>query len=490
MPASPKFNIFAVTQPNIRILHYTWLAFFISFLVWFNMAPLLGSIRETMGLSPQEVKTLLILNLALTIPARVIIGMLVDKLGPRLTYSALLIISAFLCFAFAFAKSFEMLALTRFLLGFVGAGFVIGIRMIGEWFPAKQTGLAQGIYGGWGNFGSAAAAMTLPALALWIGGDEGWRWAIAITGVIALLHGVIYYFSVTDTPKGSTYFKPKKMGAMEVSNKGDFILYAIMQIPMFLALGVLTWKLSPDNIGLLGTTATYGVYLFLAILYLYQLYHMVNVNQTALNNETPEIDHYHFSQVAVLDLAYMVTFGSELAVISMLPLFFKDTFGLSILMAGMVAASFAFTNFFARPGGGWMSDRFGRKKALLILLGGLSVGYVAMAFMSGFPIILAVIVTIATSLFVNAGNGAVYAVAPLIKRRMTGQIAGMIGAFGNVGGVIFLTILSFVSPQIFFFFIAAAGLLTFLVVLLFFKEPSGQTAEIMPDGTVEMISVN
>lgn len=47
---------------------------------------------------------------------------------------------------FATADSFDRLALARFLLGFVGAGFVIGIRMIGEWFPARQVGVAEGIF--------------------------------------------------------------------------------------------------------------------------------------------------------------------------------------------------------------------------------------------------------------------------------------------------------------------------------------------------------
>lgn len=38
---------------------------------------------------------------------------------------------------------------------------------------------------------------------------------------------------------------------------------------------------------------------------------------------------------------------------------------------------------------------------------------------------------------------------PLIQRRLTGQIAGMAGAFGNVGGVVFLTVLATTNPQIF-----------------------------------------
>jgi NNP family nitrate/nitrite transporter-like MFS transporter len=65
---------------------------------------------------------------ALTIPARIAIGMLIDRLGPRAVYTGLLVSCAFLCFAFASAQSFEQLALARFALGLVGAGFVIGIR--------------------------------------------------------------------------------------------------------------------------------------------------------------------------------------------------------------------------------------------------------------------------------------------------------------------------------------------------------------------------
>ena len=125
----------------------------------------------------------------------------------------MLVISGLLCIGFALSTSFEMLATMRFLLGFAGAGFVVGIRIVAEWFPAKETGHAQGLYAGLGNFGSAVAAITLPSLAYVFGGPEGWRWSIAATGVIAIVYGFIYYAFVTDTPKGATYFKPKKAGA-------------------------------------------------------------------------------------------------------------------------------------------------------------------------------------------------------------------------------------------------------------------------------------
>ncbi len=483
-------NPLNLKDPKIRTLHFTWVAFFISFFVWFNHAPLMASIRDTFGLSKQEVIALLILNVSLTIPARIIVGMLVDKLGPRIVYSVLLVISGLLCVAFALADSFEAMAVTRFLLGFVGAGFVIGIRMVGEWFPARQVGVAEGIYGGWGNFGSAAAAMTLPTLAFFFGGEDGWRWAIGCTGAVAIIYAGIYYKSVRNTPKGSTYFKPKKTGAMEVTSKRDFFIYIFMLAPMMLALGVLAWKLGPGNLSMLSATATNGIYGVLAALYGYQVYQAWKINRDVFRRSVPQIHRYKFKQVAVLDLAYLVTFGSELAVVSMLPLFFMDTFGLSTVMAGLLASGYAFMNLVARPGGGLLSDRFGRKRTLLILLTGLACGYLAMSqITSSTWLPLAIITTMACSFFVQAGEGAVFAMVPIVKRRMTGQIAGQVGAYGSVGAVTFLTVLSFVTPQLFFLIIGATAIVTIVATLLFLDEPKGQVAEEMPDGSIAMIDV-
>ncbi len=484
-----KLNLLSFSGKT-RILHLTWFAFFLSFFVWFNHAPLMASLRETFGLSDQQVKMLLILNVALTIPARIIIGMLVDAFGPRRIYSLLLFISSFLCFGFAFAESFERLAMMRFLLGFVGAGFVIGIRMIGEWFPARQVGVAEGIYGGWGNFGSAAAALSLPTIALWLGGDDGWRYAIAMTGVLTLVYSVIYFFSVSDTPKGSTYFKPKKNGGMEVTSKGDFFLYLVMNIPLYAALAVLTWKLGPENLKMLSAGTANLIYAVLLGIYAFQCLRIYQINHHVFTGEVPEFERYKFKQVAVLDLAYLVTFGSELAVVSMLPLFFMDTFELTIVQAGMLASGFAFMNLVARPGGGLISDRFGRKRSLLVLLAGLTGGYLLMGQIdSSWPLLLAVAMTMVCSFFVQSGEGAVFAMVPLVKRRLTGQVAGMAGAYGNVGAVSFLTVLSFVSPQAFFMVIAGAASVTWVAVAFFMEEPEGHMAEVLPDGTVQMIEV-
>jgi NNP family nitrate/nitrite transporter-like MFS transporter len=485
-----SLNLLNIREGNIRTLHLAWIAFFLTFVVWFNHAPLLAYMRESMGLTDQQIKALLVLNVALTIPARIVIGMLIDRFGPRLIYTGLLVVSSFLCFAFASADTFEQLALARFALGLVGSGFVIGIRLVSEWFPARNVGLAEGIYGGWGNFGSAAAAMSLPALAVAFGGAEGWRYAIAITGVFTLAYAPIFYKKVRNTPKGSTYFKPQRHGGLEVTSRQDFYFYIAMNVPLFLCLGILAWKLSPQNIGLLSAFSTNAIYAGLVALFVVQVTQIYRVNREMLQSGVPAIYRYKFKQVAILNVSYFVTFGSELAVVSMLPLFFLDIFeGLDPVGAGLLASGFAFMNLLARPSGGWLSDRLGRRSTLQFLIVGLAFGYFTLGqISSGWSIAAAVLATMTCSFFVQAGEGAVFAVVPLVKRRMTGQIAGMTGAYGNVGAVTYLTIFSFVDYSTFFLVIAASAVVAFAAIS-YLEEPSGHMAEVREDGSVELIEV-
>ena len=213
------------------------------------------------------------------------------------------------------------------------------------------------------------------------------------------------------------------------------------------------------------------------------------MNAGILKKPVPEIHRYKFKQVAILSLAYAVTFGTELAVVSMLPLFFIDTFEVSIITAGLLASCYAFVDIISCPSGGWISDKFGRKKSLTILLSGIVLGFLLMGQINAnWPIAIVVLLIMVCSFFVGSGSGAVFAVVPLIKRRLTGQIAGIAGAYGNVGAVIFLTVLSFVTPQVFFLVIACSTLIV-LATITFLDEPEGSMVEVLPDGTVQMIEV-
>ncbi|WP_096199000.1 MFS transporter [Bacillus sp. FJAT-45350] len=472
-------EIFQYKNPRIKMLHLTWIAFFISFFAWFNMAPLAGTMVHSLGwLTMDHIAALAILNVALTIPARILIGMLLDKFGPRRVFSILLIVMAIPTFMFAFGNTWMQLFISRLLISCIGASFVVGIRMVAEWFPPKSVGFAEGFYAGWGNFGSAAAAMLLPWFALTlIGGDDGWRYAIAFSGVACVIYGIIYWFVVTDTPEGKEYQRPRKVAAMEVSTYGDMIQLIIWTVPLVGALGLLSWRLK--NLGFISEQALNFIYVALTIALIYQIIQILSVNLPILRAGVPEDDKYKFRNVAALNTTYFANFGAELAIVSMLPLFFLTTFSLSATAAGLIAASFAFVNLFARPLGGYLSDKMtSRKKVMLMYMFGISIGLFGMGLInSEWPLVLAIAMTVLTSLFIQGAEGATFAVIPLIKKRITGQISGMAGAYGNVGAVVYLTLFTLVTPQTFFFILAGGAFVSFLFCLLFLEEPKGSHGE-------------
>lgn len=505
-----KFNILDFKDQKIKTLHYTWIAFFITFYVWFNMAPLATTMLDSISwLTKEHIKILAICNVALTIPGRIVVGALIDRYGPRIVFSGLMIIMAIPAFVFAFGNSFMQLLISRLVLGTIGAGFVIGIKMTAIWFPKNMIGRAEGFYAGWGNFGSAAAAMTLPWIAVnvfdnWLGLEgEGWRYALAFNGAVSLIYGVMYYFLVTDHPPGKEVKFADKAEPMKVTSYFDLAQYIVWSFPLVGAMGILVWRIAKiqlDGAPLISSTLEYGLYALLGLIYIAHVYKLLQVNLPGLKEGYAEDKKYSWSSVAALNSTYFANFGAELAVVSMLPMFFESVFrglsnaeGSAIMtptMAGMVAASFAFVNLIARPLGGYLSDMMAnRKRTMLMYMFGITLGFFAMSFIPRYGevvdgvqtlepmfegmwwLVVAVIITIICSMFVQGAEGATFAIIPMIKRGMTGQIAGMSGAYGNVGAVCYLVLYSLVDDKTFFYVISAGAGASFLYCLFFLKEP-------------------
>jgi len=520
--ASDAPRLLDLSQERIRVLHYTWIAFFMTFYVWFNLAPMASTILASESwLSTEEIKILAIANVALTIPARIVVGALIDRFGARIIFSTLMVTMAIPTIVFAIGTTFMQLFMARLVLGSIGAGFVIGIKMVAQWFPPKYLGRAEGFYAGWGNFGSAFAAMTLPWVALtvlsdWLGvGDNAWRWAMASNGVVLAIYGVMYYFLVTDVPKGKLLAKSKKAEPMMVTSYGDLAQYLIWSIPLVGALAVLAWRISNVDINgsaVLSNSGLYLVYGVLALVYLGHAAKTIHVNLPYLRRGVPEEEKYHWGSVAALNSTYFANFGAELAVVSMLPLFFEATFSnlrsgdgsplVTATVAGLVAASFAFVNLVARPLGGYLSDRLAsRKRTMLGYILGIVVGFTLMGFIAKWTpgvdddglrnlaptfdgvgwLAIAVVITVFASVFVQGAEGATFAVIPMINKRMTGQIAGMAGAYGNVGAVVYLVIFSLVDSRTFFFILAAGAAVSFVVTLLVLEEPKEAFAETLDE---------
>lgn len=468
-------DVFKFKSPEIKALHLTWIAFFISFYVWFNMAPLASSMLKSADwLTRDDIRLFAIANVALTIPARIIVGMALDRFGPRRVFSVLLVLMAVPTLVFAFGDTREQLFVSRLVLSSVGASFVVGIHMTALWFRPRDIGFAEGFYAGWGNFGSAAAAMTLPTIALTMfGGDDGWRWAIATSGVIMAAYGVFYWFAITDGPTADTHKKPRKAAALEVSSYGDLVLLLLFTVPLVGILGILVWRV--QNTGFIDPLTATICYFAIGVVIVYQLVQALRVNLPLLKKGVPKDDRYPFKSVAALNTTYFANFGAELAVVSMLPMFFEETWGLSAAAAGLIAASFAIVNLFARPMGGLVSDRFGNRRfVMLAYMLGIAIGFALMGLLnSKWPLVIAVVITVACSFFVQGAEGATFGIIPSIKRRLTGQISGMAGAYGNVGAVFYLFIFMYVTPSQFFFIIAGGAFMSWVVCAAWLKEPEG-----------------
>jgi len=250
-------------------------------------------------------------------------------------------------------------------------------------------------------------------------------------------------------------------------------MLAIMTVPLVGILSILVWR--AHRTGYIDDITAWACYFAIVVVILYQLYQVFRVNLPILKRGVPADDRYPFSSVAALNTTYFANFGAELAVVSMLPMFFQETWGLSVVAAGMIAASFAFVNLFARPMGGLVSDRFGNRRfVMMAYMLGIALGFFLMGLMdSKWPLVIAVAITIGCSFFVQGAEGATFGIVPSIKRRLTGQISGMAGAYGNVGAVFYLFVFMFVDASTFFFIIAAGAFISWLACYLWLKEPEG-----------------
>lgn len=485
-----------------RILHLTWIAFFLSFLVWFSFAPFAIAIQNDLGLTSEQIKILATCNLALTIPARIIVGIVLDRWGARTTFAGVLGFAVIPCFMTGFATNFNHLVYSSLTMGVMGAGFVVGVRIVAEWFPPKEIGLAQGIYGGWGNFGAAASQLLLPSLgvatATFAAGNVNWRFSICSVGIVCAVYGVIYWFSVRDTPPGKEFRRPQRNGAMQVTSRRSFWAMTAMDLGLLLSLGLLSLPLHSDSIQFLNDSQFTLIWIGIAALYLFQFFKSWEVNRELIGSlnlfsedflESKQIylpsERYEFRQIALLSFTYLTNFGSQIAVVSVLPIFFAQIFSLNLVQAGFLAASFPFLNLISRPSGGLISDRLGSRKWVMTgLTLGIGVGYLLMATIdTTWTILAAVAVTIFCAYFVQAAAGATFSMVPLIKKEITGQIAGNVGAYGNVGGVVFLTVYNFTNTQILFHTMGITALICASLCAFFLKEPRNSFAVNLENNT-------
>ena len=168
-----------------------------------------------------------------------------------------------------------------------------------------------------------------------------------------------------------------------------------------------------------------------------------------------------------LALLYFVTFGGFVAMAVFLPKLLRDWFDISLTNAGLRAAGFTVVATFARPVGGFLSDRIGSATVLVVAFVGAGLDAAWLAHISSDPTWLPVTIACLTlAAFLGLGNGAVFKAVPLDFPEATGAATGIVGAAGGLGGFFPPVVMGIVKDHFDTYALGFIGLVVFAVVCL------------------------
>ena len=129
---------------------------------------------------------------------------------------------------------------------------------------------------------------------------------------------------------------------------------------------------------------------------------------------------------------YALTFGGFVGFTSFLTTFFNDQYQVSKVSAGDFTTIVIVAGSLLRPVGGWLSDRMGGYRLLLLLLLAVSGALAAASILPPLPLVIAILF-VATGCL-GMGNGAVFQLVPQRFSERMGLVTGVVGAAGGLGG--------------------------------------------------------
>jgi len=403
-----KLNIFSLKGVQMKTFHITWLTFFFCFFAWFGIAPLMPLVSESLHLTKGQKGNVAIAAVSATIIARLIIGRLTDKYGPRKVYTWLLIICAFPVMLIGLADSYITFLLFRLGIGVIGASFVLTQFHTSIMFAPNIKGTANAVAGGWGNTGGGATQIVMPLIAAglvgagWVTRTDSWRYAMIVPGMMLLVMARLYWKFTKDTPAGNFDELPRT----DDGKKENTFLLA--------AKDYRTW---------------------------------------------------------ILTVAYAACFGVEITIDNFAATYFHDDYKATLIFAGLLASIFGWLNIFARALGGIVSDKVGARfgfngkislLAVLLLLEGLGI----ILFANAGGLVIAISMMFFFGLCLKMANGATYSIVPFINSKAVGSVAGIVGAGGNIGAMLIGFLFKSMAYASAFLYLGTIVLATGIIVLI------------------------
>jgi len=369
-----RLELLNFKTPAMRAFHVTWASFFLCFFGWFGVAPLMPIIRAELGLTSAQIGNIVIASVAATVLARLGVGWICDRYGPRRVYAGLLVLGAVPVMGIGLSHDYATFIAFRFAIGAVGASFVITQYHTTAMFAPNVVGTANATAAGWGNLGGGVTQMVMPLVfasfvALGYSSASAWRIAMIVPGALMLVAAAAYLAFTQDNPEGAH----QKPAAGRASSRA---FVAALRDGR-------TWILA------LAYGACFGV-------------------ELTVHNVAALYFHDRFQ----LDVK---SAGLVAGSFGVLAIFARSLGGLA---------------------GDRIGQRLGlrgRVATLSTVLAAEGIALVVFSRMGALPFAIASLIVF--GLFTHMSAGATYAVAPFVRRDAVGAVTGIVGAGGNAGAV-------------------------------------------------------
>lgn len=434
-----------------------WLAtlgFFVAFLSWFAFSPLMPEVvKADLNLTQDQVTNSNLASLGGTALVRLIAGPACDKFGPRKVLACLLILGAIPSGLAALVINIEGLEAVRFFISILGGSFVPTQAYTTTFFDKSIVGTANAFSGGWGNLGGGATVAAMIGLyqryiKAGFSPHVAWRLCFVTVPVpcLLLIAATILLFG-RDHPGGKWSARHQLQDS--TTRKGQKIDEGGVQQQEILVDSENAFAQRSTNSKLAGTSFS----------------ERTPVTNVDVDVDTAQSEPLTFAALLEIlsdlrvwscALCYLLTFGLETAMDAALPglintLFASESFG--SVDAAYAASTYGLMNLFARPLGGIMSDvlyaRFGPRAKMYWLLATAASQGIAMiglgvyinknnATIGG---VIGLIAVIAITGF--SANGACYSIYGHWRPKNVGVVAGIVGASGNIGGLLYTLIFKY-----------------------------------------------
>ncbi|CAH1777292.1 unnamed protein product [Owenia fusiformis] len=449
------FWLFSIKRPHMRAFHASWFGFFVAFLGWFCVQPLIPKIKEDLGLKDEEIANSGIAAVAAVIVIRICAGPLCDRFGARRVMIGLLVAGSIPVGLTGLVTNGLGLIIVRLFIGILGGVFVPCQMWTINMFSDNIVGSANALAGGWGNLGGGVTFLLMPLLYQLVSYSNlspsaVWKVTLVIPASVGLILAIPYWFFTDDCPQGPWHLRKTRF-ANEVK-------YDTKKLDGHVNKAYSTSDSENENNTELSVTAVEN-----------------NGNLSVSGNKKMEAQQdgwrgnigLKILTIIILFVQYAACFGVEISVNSNLNIYLlrkfkkpgcnitdltgKDSYSCSVLTAetaSLITSLFGLMNLFARFTGGFLSDVCNKRwnlsgRILVHFTVFLLQGTLMIIFGQMDTIPSAIAVLIFWSMCVQNAEGTTYSLVPFVLPERVGIVAGIVAAGGNVGGICWNTLWRF-----------------------------------------------